>query len=77
MDLNVIRENMKKDFNCILITVINYANHDFAKGFETIEGGISYRYFKVRKDNTLAEIKDELLLAYFRKMNETNDDNNY
>lgn len=77
MDINSVKENLKKEYNCQLVTIINYANHEFAKGIESIEGGILYRYFSIKKDNQLEEIKDELLLAYFRKMNETNDENNY
>ena len=77
MNLNIVIKNLKEKYHCQFIAIMNYADHDFVKGMESMEGGILYRYFKLLKDDELEEIKDELLLAYFKKMNETNDENNY
>lgn len=77
MDVNLIRENLKKIYNCIFITLIDYSEQYFVKGLEKIEDGIAYRYFKILNDNNLEEVKDEHILAYFREMYEINDENNY
>lgn len=77
MDINIVGKNLKKIYNCELICIINYANCHFVKALETFEDGISYRYFKIDKNNELKEIKDEILLSYFKEKNEINSDINY
>ena len=77
MDLNKVKDNLKKDFNCILIAIINYSNTQFVKAFETTKTGIYYRYFKILEDDKLEEVQDKVLLSYLKKMNEINDRNNY
>lgn len=77
MDISIAKEKLKKEYNCQLISIINYANIDFIKALDDENEEIYYRYFKVGKEDELEEILDDLLLAYFRKMNETNQEENY
>ena len=76
MDINIIKENLK-EYDCQLITTINYAGINFAKGLEAYDGKVLYRYFKILDNNEVKEITDKLLLQYFKKMNETNSDEIY
>jgi len=77
MDINIIEEKLEKEYQCQFVAVINYADKDFVKAFDLEEKRVFYRYFRVLNDNNLEEIVEELLLAYFRKMNEIQDETNY
>jgi hypothetical protein len=77
VDLIKIKKRLKDDYNCTLIIQFDYVGIKFVKAFETTEEGVIYRYFNILNDDMIKEITDELLLDYLKKMNETNDENNY
>lgn len=76
MDIENVKENLKKE-NCSLIVTLKYGNANFVKALESHENGFSYRYFQIKEDNTLKEVKDELLLAYLKENNEIHEDREY
>ena len=77
MDINIIKENLEKEYQCQFIAIMNYAGHHFAKTFMTEQEKVSYRYFKVLENNTVEEVTNELLLAYLKEMNEIHEEINY
>ena len=75
MDINEIKNVLKEKYNCEPVDYFKYGNHEFTKAVEIIKNGICYRYFDVT--NNVIEIKDQILLDYFRKNNEINLDIEY
>ena len=71
MNLDKIKYQLKKEFNCELINIFQYENTNFIKGIELLEHGIRYRYFKV-DNNKIQEIVDKMILEYFKENKENN-----
>lgn len=77
MDINVIRNILSEKYNCDLITILNYTSKNFAKTLDKSNEIPYYRYFLVRNNNTVDEILDDLILAYFRENYELSEDVEY
>ncbi len=75
MDINIVKDILKKDYDCQLVNIFKYENHEFCKAIQNLEIGICYRYFSI--NDKVEEVLDELLLSYFRENYEIHTNINY
>lgn len=69
IDFKQMKKIIYEKYDCDLINIFNYKNHDYAKVLKVEGKDFFYRYFEII-NNDIREVKDKLLLEELKNRNE-------